>query len=798
MSEKHSLTFLVNPGPPPYVNVEPELSELASLATGNKVLVPPDIQEHLLTTLGYLRNREPLPPSVPSEPSSVPAEPSRPTTRYNLKITERTKLSILYEYPLGPVIEYPETSEEGDPVGHLFQMDPQNWFCPSQNMVYSKGEPKGCSKAGHYAECEVLLDSQGRYARCVEKHWTCQGCKVCPNNDMESLAQPHHKATAHDVQERLQNDRDERLQYASPTRDIFQKTAAYLAVIRKMGCWRPKIEETLRLATEQGLQDERDLYLFQTQRGYVPPEELCEGRVLFDHLYDTTINNGTYDLEYIEAVLCEDDEEVERIEEAAFGLGYGPRIATCNTVTNFSSQKTFCPFDHWDSEGGVVQPLMTHLTCTSRFRVFEPIPEDRLACPYILLVARGPHTHPIPLPTKTPPKVRSEILALLTDLGEDLPDITPRRLIRHPLVKAFLWNKFPNHSTTPTLSDWHLSLANRSHIGSYIKLSKELHYPFGTGWAGVVHLKAQQDALPTGSKYICRMIVVDAPPQDHEDEDTTASTQLGQEQKLRIIVCMSPEASQRLAQLGQYLQSDIGFKHVVGFLEFELACMDRDANTSSLFSRVYSNRQTTHAHFLIFQALHDIVKEDTGCGLQWRHLHGSDNEDDNGWEGLILSFMADQHRGQALGLGMYLQALAATLPEKFDLHEPWRTIQSLTPYEHLRRCFRNCTLHIYRNIKTSKVSNEVRWLMRSLVCIEHDDWDGNMRAICEKGGKVGSGKLSFRRERLIVHMISDWVRFYINTCHQGRERRTRMDGTRGWRRRDDTLIHQAFTVTTMT
>jgi hypothetical protein len=43
---------------------------------------------------------------------------------------------------------------------------------------------------------------------------------------------------------------------------------------------------------------------------------------------------------------------------------------------------------------------------------------------------------------------------------------------------------------------------------------------------------------------------------------------------------MSEEGSKRLLR-AQYVQSDIAFKRVVGFYEFELAAMDRDANTST-------------------------------------------------------------------------------------------------------------------------------------------------------------------------------------------------------------------------
>lgn len=48
---------------------------------------------------------------------------------------------------------------------------------------------------------------------------------------------------------------------------------------------------------------------------------------------------------------------------------------------------------------------------------------------------------------------------------------------------------------------------------------------------------------------------------------------------LRIVVCMSKESSRRLLR-AQYVQSDIGFKRVIGFQEFELGGFDQEAQMS--------------------------------------------------------------------------------------------------------------------------------------------------------------------------------------------------------------------------
>jgi hypothetical protein len=66
-----------------------------------------------------------------------------------------------------------------------------------------------------------------------------------------------------------------------------------------------------------------------------------------------------------------------------------------------------------------------------------------------------------------------------------------------------------------------------------------------------------------------------------------------------------------------------------------------------VFCRIFLNRQTAVAHQKIIQAIEDIVLEDTGNRLQWRHIHGVDPHD---YDGKILQWAADQHAGQAKGV----------------------------------------------------------------------------------------------------------------------------------------------------
>ncbi|KAF8182256.1 hypothetical protein K438DRAFT_2166815 [Mycena galopus ATCC 62051] len=730
------------PHPLDFVDIGPQLLRLAKFVNGpgdTPMLTPLSVQQSLNSALEYLESqsgsqRSATVPGIPdtSELSDITVKRST-----NIAINRVTTLQILYEYPVGYGLEYPETSSTGS-VGHLFRMDPNDWQDPALNIAYSRGGNMGQSLSGTSVKCRLLVDGDKNLVECAERHTTCQGSKICPNSDVDELSIPHNSASREDVRERLRKDQ-----------------------------------------TEEEDREAKDLYLFQTQRGYRMKDGLCEGRIVFDygdddrsyisceHYNPRTNKDHFNDHSYIEVVISGDEEEATRIEKAVLSFGYGP-LANCSTVANCSQQKAYCPFPHRDETKNLTQPLMNRLECESKFRVFEPKEEYRMARPFVLIVTTGAHPHPVPLPIKTPPKIRSQLMELLGMLAEDLPDITPRRFVRHPIVRAFLTSKFPS-IVCPTLADWHVSLSNRSHVKSYIKQAIEGHCPFGTGWNGVVHLKAQQDAnLPPKQRYIRRIIAIPVKnlARHAEDEDEPDC----KDDMIRIIICMAVEAISPKRH---------AFKRIVGFLEFELACMDRDANTSLVFCRVYINRQTAAAHQRVFEEIEAIVREDTNRSLQWRHLHASRAEGAEEYNNLILSWTADQHRGQAKGqivrvgriiqlgiefwsgIGLHLQKIATNMPLKADLHEPGHNIQDLDAYDHLRRIFRICTVHNFRDIKKCPVPEDVRWLMRSFVCVEHDDWDGTLLKIREKGGKAGNDWVNDKESSKFFFPGICWDRSFI-------------------------------------
>lgn len=77
--------------------------------------------------------------------------------------------------------------------------------------------------------------------------------------------------------------------------------------------------------------------------------------------------------------------------------------------------------------------------------------------------------------------------------------------------------------------------------------------------------------------YICKIIelLFDSLPIYLENEPVEKN----QNSNICIVICMSKESSHQLLR-AQYFQSDIDFKYIVSFYEFELAYFDYDANTS--------------------------------------------------------------------------------------------------------------------------------------------------------------------------------------------------------------------------
>ena len=92
------------------------------------------------------------------------------------------------------------------------------------------------------------------------------------------------------------------------------------------------------------------------------------------------------------------------------------------------------------------------------------------------------------------------------------------------------------------------------------------------------------------------------------------------------------------------------------------------------------------------------------------------------------------------GLGRYCQEICANMAG-YCAVEQHRSLQSLTPYEHLARFYRYCFAHFVHNVTAlrGQVSSKVRQAMISLASSEPlPDFEGTLETI-RNGGKKAAG-----------------------------------------------------------
>jgi hypothetical protein len=91
------------------------------------------------------------------------------------------------------------------------------------------------------------------------------------------IREPHSHATRALLQDRFRDDRQARLDGASPSRDVFQKTAALVAALRKLGCSAPLCEETIFESDEEEVHDALILHRNATSVGMSPKKSRAKG-----------------------------------------------------------------------------------------------------------------------------------------------------------------------------------------------------------------------------------------------------------------------------------------------------------------------------------------------------------------------------------------------------------------------------------------------------------------------------------------------------------------------------------------
>lgn len=267
------------------------------LSRPNPLSMPPEIEHCLSRVVGYLglKSQEiSINRGVPFTCDPVPS-----SIKHNVKLNRQTTLATLYIYEdIDTYLEYPETGTIR-PVGHLFRRDPHNWENPIQCFAYSLGKPSGQSMRREEVVCPLLRAEDGTEVPCIESHSTCtfledfsikfvqiemhlrlgQGVKACPMSDIESMKAVHVSASREDIKARLHRDRQQHIDNMSPTRDIFEKTFAFISALHLNGCQAPLCEPTVLSAREEDIRSAFAFHKSRMQRGYIPLKKKCEGRL---------------------------------------------------------------------------------------------------------------------------------------------------------------------------------------------------------------------------------------------------------------------------------------------------------------------------------------------------------------------------------------------------------------------------------------------------------------------------------------------------------------------------------------
>ena len=153
--------------------------------------------------------------SSPSQSwTSSPSPNPQHIVKHNIFLNWKMTLDTLYHYPLGTVVEYPETSIEGS-VGHLFKICWMIGLIHGWTLSIHKGKHQDGQKGELYLVWVACWSwrqegtlSGGPLNLYVWVQYMCcpflnhalgQGCKVCPYVDMVEAQKPHQTVTAEDL-----------------------------------------------------------------------------------------------------------------------------------------------------------------------------------------------------------------------------------------------------------------------------------------------------------------------------------------------------------------------------------------------------------------------------------------------------------------------------------------------------------------------------------------------------------------------------------------------------------------------
>ncbi|KAG0704065.1 hypothetical protein DFH29DRAFT_997951 [Suillus ampliporus] len=640
----------------------------------------------------------PLPPPPEVLSSCYQPPPARAFTADELslkcdQVNRETCVQALVEHPLGAIVEYPETGAcEDSSVAHIFNVNPNpdHFINPKLNFQYSLGD-------GHGGRKNLTT--------------SCKGLKLCSSHVSVDISS-HHFTNRH----KLTYINSSPLHTSEDTaeREVFLKTISFFYALKEKGCTISLEDGILECESADLLEyddDDADIKgeFDRIARASRRPQKhkACKGALVlvFDKFNQPLIqcehfspsqrahlvlrNLQEYDIPYLHALLDVDQQQIHVFETRAQSFGYGP-LVPCRFAASPVEQKQLCRkyfspatrsslivtspqhIGTCDIDGSLRQGVLQKWAhkCQTTYVIY--VPNDLQDCPHVLVISHNPHSHPPPMPVKTPPPILRCFESLLLHLEWKLADATPRRIMLDSgfmdgLRRVLGWSLSWDHD--PTLQDLHPSLGNLDLVWRRINVLRNTRFPDGTGFDGAKLLANEQNKLPLGRKYV-----------------RCTETHI--------------------------ISQDTEFKLVI----------------SVVSTRAFTTSQSVEAHVILFRRIFEIATSDTGLPVTFYHIHGCG----------IKYIVADGHRGQGLGLGMYCVELVRE-NFQFCMYEPYRRLHKLNPYDHLRHFYRLCITHFKRNILTlcSQVSKDVYNAMWSLVSAEgHPDIAKTLNTIQQENRKA--------------------------------------------------------------
>ncbi|KZP27764.1 hypothetical protein FIBSPDRAFT_730391 [Athelia psychrophila] len=633
------------------------------------------------------------------------------------RLTQKTAVDALVDHPLGALVEYPETGScTGERIAHRFAVNPADFLHPKADFQYSLGDKHGGHKD---ALCYLLRNGDGDLVSCSHVSTSCKCSHVGHHFTSRTTLPVPASSVPHSS-------------YAEE--EVFMKTLAFFCVLEDQGCsfdmdnssatHSQDGDNSNQATDDESEDDEARVYDTRIRRPSRDPN--CKGRFTKEscrcEFYQRDCrshlilqNLDEYNIPYLAALISNDQARVFEHEAVAKHHGYGPLVA-CGFMASPSEQKSLSNW-HREADNILKRGVLRRWShdCTTTYDIY--VPHNLFDCPQVVIVSRNPHSHPPPLPIKTPTALVAVLKSLLVSLDWKLADATPRRIVLDSAFVAGLREQLDwTGLRDPVLSDLHPSLGNLDHVRRYITALHMEHFPAGTGLAGASHLLVKHKLLPPDQQYV-RCV------ETHKDTG---------EKEFSLVVCILMSMSVQLMR-AKRLSIDTSFKRLHGWEEFEIETWDADSKQSVVGARAFTTSQTARAHFILLKRIFEIASSDTSLPVRFKHIHG------DGFE----AWIADAHKGQGLGVGLFCEYLCRDLPG-YCPRESGRLLRSLGPYEHLKRFYRICVTHFKRNIHKMRghVSHDVRAAMLSLASSEpHADLEGTFTLI-RNGGKKASGEFN--------------------------------------------------------